>query len=263
QKRKKKKKKTTIDKTCEVMLFSLSRDYLKAVDLWSVGCILAELFMMLPENCPDYKQRGALFPGHTCFPLSAKTREAFLDKADQLNMIFDIIGTPTREAISKISEERAQQHLLHLTYKPPIDFQKKFPGTSAEGIDLLRRLLEFDFQKRINIEDALEHPFLKRVRDLEAEVLLFRSFVLLIIYLLQIKRMPKNEVKFDFEDTPLEIDTIYELIVDEICYYNPELLRERQLHRDPDWNDNTEDDQDKHSQHKEEREPTSQSSVWF
>ncbi|ETN98046.1 mitogen-activated protein kinase, partial [Reticulomyxa filosa] len=69
----------------EVMLFSLSREYLKAIDLWSVGCILAELFMMSRDNCSDHKQRGALFPGHSCFPLSAKSSATCLEKMDQLN----------------------------------------------------------------------------------------------------------------------------------------------------------------------------------
>ncbi|ETO05821.1 mitogen-activated protein kinase 13 [Reticulomyxa filosa] len=87
-----------------------------------------------------------------------------------ITVIFDVIGTPTREAIAKIADEKAQRHLLNLPYKPRTDFSQKFPGTSPEGIDLLNGLLEFDFEKRLTVDEALAHPFLKRVRDLEAEV---------------------------------------------------------------------------------------------
>ncbi|ETN97272.1 hypothetical protein RFI_40261 [Reticulomyxa filosa] len=190
----------------EVMLFSLRREYLKAVDLWSVGCIFAELLMMLRDNCPDCKQRGALFPGHSCFPLSAKKEDAYKDKMDQLNVIFDVIGTPSRESVSKIADDKARQHLLNLPLKPRIDFSRKFPASPPEAIDLLDRLLEFDFEKRITVDDALAHPFLKPVRDVQAEVhinLLYdpHCFLSLFFFL--------DPVKFDFEDVPLEVSTIY------------------------------------------------------
>jgi mitogen-activated protein kinase 1/3 len=52
----------------EVIL--MEKDYGPAVDVWSIGCIFAELLEMVRENAPTYADRGPLFPGKSCFPLS-------------------------------------------------------------------------------------------------------------------------------------------------------------------------------------------------
>lgn len=82
-------------------LILLERDYTKAIDVWSVGCIMGELCGMLKENAPTFMDRSPLFPGNSCFPLSpdhnTKMRRAGFpsSKSDQLNIIFEVIGTPT------------------------------------------------------------------------------------------------------------------------------------------------------------------------
>lgn len=48
----------------------LEKDYGPAVDMWSVGCIFAELLGMMKENAATYLDRKPLFPGKSCFPLS-------------------------------------------------------------------------------------------------------------------------------------------------------------------------------------------------
>lgn len=48
----------------------LEKDYGPAVDMWSVGCIFAELLGMMKESAPTYLDRKPLFPGKSCFPLS-------------------------------------------------------------------------------------------------------------------------------------------------------------------------------------------------
>ena len=67
-------------------------------------------------------------------------------------------------------------------------------------MDLLRRLLQFDVSKRITVDQALSHPYLEDVRDLQSE-------------------LRHKKVAFDFEDVTLNMQTIYELIVDEIAQY--------------------------------------------
>jgi mitogen-activated protein kinase 1/3 len=52
----------------EVIL--LEKDYTSAIDMWSVGCIYAELQGMLKENAATFMDRSPLFPGTSCFPLS-------------------------------------------------------------------------------------------------------------------------------------------------------------------------------------------------
>ena len=41
----------------------LSQPYSAAVDVWSIGCIFAELLGLLQDNIPDFRSRRALFPG--------------------------------------------------------------------------------------------------------------------------------------------------------------------------------------------------------
>lgn len=52
----------------EVIL--LEKDYTAAIDVWSLGCIFAELLNMLKENAATFLDRQPLFPGTSCFPLS-------------------------------------------------------------------------------------------------------------------------------------------------------------------------------------------------
>jgi len=191
----------------EVILFSQRREYLSAIDMWSVGCILSELLMMVGDG-GDFKSRTPLFPGRSCFPLSARDPSAYKDRWDQLNCIFSVIGTPSPEEIAKIGDEQARAYLTKLArqeLKEPIDLAKKFSHASKQELDLLRRLLQFDVEKRLTVDQALSHPFLEDVRDQQAE-----------------RRHPP--VQFSFEDVQLDMQTIYLLIVDEICKYNPHLL---------------------------------------
>ena len=78
--------------------------YSYSIDMWSVGCIFAELMSMMEENFPDAFSRVPLFPGKSCYPLSPGTAiaqenqdKSEREKGDQLNIIFDVIGTPDPE----------------------------------------------------------------------------------------------------------------------------------------------------------------------
>jgi mitogen-activated protein kinase 1/3 len=51
-------------------LILLEKDYGPAIDMWSVGCIFAELLGMMKESAETYLDRKPLFPGKSCFPLS-------------------------------------------------------------------------------------------------------------------------------------------------------------------------------------------------
>ena len=48
------------------------------------------------------QERNALFPGKSCFPLSADTPLSYSDALDQLNVIFDVIGTPCETDIEDL-----------------------------------------------------------------------------------------------------------------------------------------------------------------
>jgi mitogen-activated protein kinase 1/3 len=75
-------------------LILLEKDYGPAIDIWSVGCIFAELLGMMKENASTYLDRKPLFPGKSCFPLSPdkdvkeKVKGFPRSQTDQLSVIF-------------------------------------------------------------------------------------------------------------------------------------------------------------------------------
>ena len=56
--------------------------YTLAIDIWSTGCIFAELLSMMRENYSYYTERKPLFPGESCRLLSPSLAP---EEADQLN----------------------------------------------------------------------------------------------------------------------------------------------------------------------------------
>jgi mitogen-activated protein kinase 7 len=117
---------------------------LLVVDVWSVGCILAELL----GGRPFFKGR---------------------DYVDQLNQILHYLGTPNEETLSRIGSPRAQEYVRNLPYMPKTPFQRLFPSANPDALDLLDRLLAFDPSRRISVETALEHPYLHIWHDASDE----------------------------------------------------------------------------------------------
>ena len=74
----------------------LVQPYTSAVDIWSIGCILAELLSMQEGN---YQDRSPLFPGGSCYPLSGKEDGGEDDRLDQLNVILEVLGTPNAKEL--------------------------------------------------------------------------------------------------------------------------------------------------------------------
>ena len=110
-----------------------SRKYSTPVDIWSIGCIFAEM-------CNGR-------------PLFAGTSEA-----DQLDSIFRHLGTPTEEifpGVSELPEFKAQ----FPAYPPPDSLQRLVPSMDPRGAELLHQMLAFDPQQRISARDAMSHPY--------------------------------------------------------------------------------------------------------
>ncbi len=184
----------------EVIL--LSERYTTAIDMWSVGCILSELLSMQTRAT----NRRALFPGRSCFPFSADTPQAYNDTLDQLNVIFDIIGTPTHDEVNQIDNDRARSYLKTLEFRPKIDLYKRFPMADPLAVDLLSKLIQFDPSKRFTAAQALEHQYLADFRQPEDE-----------------GTYDNGAVDFSFEDLPLTKELIKNLIIKEIIIDNPHL----------------------------------------
>ncbi|RUS31248.1 hypothetical protein BC938DRAFT_478184 [Jimgerdemannia flammicorona] len=126
----------------EIMLSFQS--YTKAIDMWSVGCIFAELLGGKP-----------LFKGR--------------DYVDQLNQILYVLGTPDDPTLKRVGSERAQIYIRSLQRFPKVPFSQLYPQATPGALDLLERLLTFDPAARITVEEALEHPYLSLFHDPEDE----------------------------------------------------------------------------------------------
>lgn len=126
----------------EIML--ACHEYSKAIDLWSVGCIFAELI-----------QRKPYFPGE--------------DYIDQLTIICDKLGKLPEEDLDFVTSEKAKRFLRKLPSKSPTPLRVQFPNAPADALDLMRRLLQIHPSRRINVEDALSHSFLSQLHNVEDE----------------------------------------------------------------------------------------------
>jgi len=118
--------------------------YTKAIDVWSVGCILAEMISGKP-----------LFPGK--------------DYHNQLTLILDVLGTPTLDEFYAISSRRSRDYIRALPFCKKKPFATLFPNASPEAVDFLTRTLTFDPKKRFTVEEALAHPYLEAYHDPDDE----------------------------------------------------------------------------------------------
>ncbi|GMH60727.1 hypothetical protein TrST_g10582 [Triparma strigata] len=140
----------------------LLQNYDSAVDIWSLGCIFAELLSMQEGSVPSYQDRQPLFPGKSCFPLSADRPTSYADQVDQLNVIFDVIGTPSEEDISSIGNVR--EYLKKLKPKETKRLDTYYKAADEQAIGLLSKMLKFNPAKRVTVDEAIEHPFLRKQR---------------------------------------------------------------------------------------------------
>jgi len=154
-------------------LILLEHNYDAQIDIWSAGCIFAELLGMMRANIPEHSNRGPLFPGSSCFPLSpenkSKAKSYSRGSRDQLKMIFDVIGTPTEDEFDCLAKDARAYVKKQFAPRPAVDLAEKYPGASANAVDLLERMLQFDAQKRITVDEALRHPALDAVKTCASE----------------------------------------------------------------------------------------------
>ena len=146
----------------------LIQPYTSAVDIWSLGCILAELLSMQEGSVPGYEDRTPLFPGGTCYPLSGEGANIKSDeRLDQLSVIFGVIGTPSPQDIAAIG--KANEYIKTLGTIQPKPLESLYPAADPAALDLLKQMLKFNPRRRCTAEEALEHDFFKNVRRKEME----------------------------------------------------------------------------------------------
>lgn len=183
----------------EVIL--LAEHYDCSVDMWSLGCIMADMLCMVKENVSCMSDRRPIFPGNTCFPLTAEDGKDWENSFDQLNVIFNIIGTPDAEDISEMNHEKAEAYLRSLPRKQPQDLSQIFTSASADALDLLRKLLSFNPRKRPTPEQCLNHPFLQKIKESWSHLTAINSTF--------------KPIQFEFEDYEIGIEELKRIIIDE------------------------------------------------
>jgi cell division cycle 2-like len=110
-----------------------AKTYSTAIDMWSVGCIFAELLLKEP-----------LF--------QAKA------EIELISMIFKLLGPPTNDSWPEYSSLPLAKTITPPSPQPH-QFRQKFPFLTIAGIDLLSSLLTYDPERRITAEEALQHPY--------------------------------------------------------------------------------------------------------
>ncbi|CAH1640582.1 unnamed protein product [Spodoptera littoralis] len=118
-------------------LLLLSPEYSTPVDMWSVGCIFAELINL-----------KALFRGKS--------------EVDQLNKIFMVLGTPSDAIWPGYSSLPTVRNIIFEDY-PPGGLRKKISRHyfSDSGLSLLEGLLTYCPTRRVTAAAALEHAYFK------------------------------------------------------------------------------------------------------
>ncbi|GMH27432.1 hypothetical protein Nepgr_029275 [Nepenthes gracilis] len=159
--------------------------YTPAVDIWSIGCIFAEMLTRKP-----------LFPGKNV--------------AHQLDLMTDLLGTPSADCISRIRNAKARRYLHSMGKKSPVPFSEKFPNADPLALRLLERLLAFDPRDRATAEEALADPYCYGLANVEREP----------------STQPISKLMFEFERRKLTKDGVRELIYREILEYHPQMLQE-------------------------------------
>ncbi len=125
-----------------------SKMYATPVDIWSVGCIFAELIMRRP-----------LFPGDSEIDELYKIFRCVCYPClwNALLTLPRILGTPSEETwpgVTKLPDFKPQ----FPTWKS-VDLTTVVQGIDPVGLDLLNQMLQYDPAKRISAKRALKHPY--------------------------------------------------------------------------------------------------------
>jgi mitogen-activated protein kinase 1/3 len=160
-------------------------DYSTAIDVWSIGCIFAEML-----------GRNAIFPGH--------------NTQHQLQLILAFLGTPLDEEVQKIPNEKCRRFIRNMPPQEAKPISETFPDATADGINLLSRMLNFDPDKRLLVDEALAHTFLEQLHCPEDEPV----------------REPLDTSEFEFERRKITVEALREELFLEALKYYPEREKE-------------------------------------
>jgi len=115
------------------------KQYDKSIDVWAIGCVLAEL---MSKSNP-----------RTLFPAK--------NHLEILQMMVELLGTPTDNDLSYVKNSQARTFIRNQYKATRINWAEKFPSCCPESADLLDKIMTFNPNERITVDQSLSHPFLK------------------------------------------------------------------------------------------------------
>jgi serine/threonine protein kinase len=178
---------------CPELLLAPHVAYTRAVDMWSVGCILAEIV-----------NREPLFPGRSY--------------VHQVQLILETIGTPpSTGAMGFVPRADAASYLERQTAKPGKPWRTTLKCDDADCIDLISRLLIFNPTKRLDASECIGHCYFNGTPDLPCED---EEKTPGGAHLCK----PPERVDFDFDHDCIELDELRELIRGEV-----EIMRKKNV----------------------------------
>jgi mitogen-activated protein kinase 1/3 len=121
-----------------------SSEYTKQIDVWSAGCIFAELL-----------GRAPLFPGE--------------DYLDQVQRVIGVLGTPSAEDMHFIGNQPARRYILKLPKRDRVRWAQLYPKANPIALDLLDKMIVFNPGRRWTVAQCLAHPYFKELHSPEEE----------------------------------------------------------------------------------------------
>ena len=118
--------------------------YGKPVDIWSIGCILAELLGRQP-----------LFPAD--------------NNLDELQKIISVLGSPSDNDLDFITDQKIKTFVSRLAKRTKQSFNLMFSNANPVALDLLGKMLTFSPKKRYTVEQCISHPYFEGLHDPEQE----------------------------------------------------------------------------------------------
>lgn len=89
---------------------------------------------------------------------------------DQIQKIISILGTPTKDDLSFVSNQEAKNFVLKLPKRTKLKLENVLPNSNPIALDLLLKMLTFNPDKRITVEECLLHPYFEEISSPEDEI---------------------------------------------------------------------------------------------
>ena len=121
-----------------------SKEYTQSIDIWATGCVMAEIFI----GKPLFTGKGSL---------------------DQMEAIANVLGKPKTAELKSIGAKNYKEVLRSLSLKQTHSLNVLCKNWSIEAFDLLKKILCYSPTDRLTADQALEHPYFKKIRNIKQE----------------------------------------------------------------------------------------------